>query len=86
MAHDPIVLRRASEALEQQRRNHTLQKTRLRAQAYQRQPRLEQLDRQLQGTMAQLVAAALRKGENPAQAVRNIRDQNLALQQEISFH
>ena len=82
MAHDPIVLRRASEALEQQRRNHTLQKTRLRAQAYQRQPRLEQLDRQLQGTMAQLVAAALRKGENPAQAVRNIRDQNLALQQE----
>ena len=82
MSYDPNVLRRASEALEQQRRTHQLNKARLRMDAYARQPRLEDLDRQLQGTMAQLVSAALRKGENAREAVTAIRDRNLAIQAE----
>jgi DNA replication protein DnaC len=82
MAYDPIVLRRATEELERRRSQQQTSRARLRADAYRRQPRLEQLDRQLQGTMAQLVSAALRKGEDPARAVREIRGQNLALQQE----
>ena len=82
MAYDPQVLRRATEILEQQRREHQLKKAHLRLQAYDRQPRLEQLDRQLQGTMAQLMAAALRRGENPVDAIHAIRDENLAIQQE----
>ena len=82
MSYDPNVLRRASEALEQQRRTHQLNKARLRMDAYARQPRLEELDRQLQGTMAQLVSAALRKGENAREAVTAIRDRNLAIQAE----
>ena len=39
MAYDPNVLRRATEALEEQRRVHQLNTARLRADAYRRQPR-----------------------------------------------
>ena len=38
MAYDPNVLRRATEALEEQRRVHQLNTARLRADAYPRQP------------------------------------------------
>ena len=82
MAYDPNVLRRATQALEQRRREHQLNKARLRTDAYARQPRLEELDRRLQGTMAQLVATALRRGEDPTRAVRGIKEENLALQRE----
>ena len=82
MAYDPNVLRRATEALEEQRRVHQLNTARLRADAYRRQPRLEQLDRQLQGTMAQLMAAALRRGESTRDAVQAIKQDNLSIQAE----
>ena len=82
MAYDPNVLRRATEQLEARRSAHNLTRTRLRADTYRRQPRLEQLDRQLQGTMAQLMAAALRKGESAKEAVQAIRADNLAIQKE----
>lgn len=82
MAYDPNVLRRAAEKLEEQRRAHELSRARLRSDTYRRQPRLEQLDRQLQGTMAQLMAAALRRGESTRDAVAAIRQDNLAIQKE----
>ena len=82
MAYDANVLRRATERLDRERRERQERTERLRALAYSRQPALEKLDRELQGTMAQLVAAALRQGEDPAQAVRQVRDHNLALQRE----
>lgn len=82
MSYDPNVLRRASERLEGARRTRADRTERLRAEAYAKQPRLAQLDKQLQGTMSQLVAAALRRGEDPAQAVRQIRARNLDLQRE----
>ena len=82
MAYDANVLRRATGRLERERRERQERTERLRTLAYARQPALEKLDRELQGTMAQLVAAALRQGEDPAQAVRQVRDRNLALQRE----
>ena len=82
MAYDVGVLRRATQQLEEQRRAHAQQRERLRAQIYDKQPRLAQIDRQLQGTMAQLMATALRQGESPAQAIAAIREQNLELQRE----
>ena len=82
MAYDPNVLRRATEQLETQRSAHNLNRARLRVDAYRRQPRLEQLDRQLQGTMAQLMAAALRSGESVKDAVQAIKADNLAIQKE----
>lgn len=82
MAYDPNVLRRAVDRLEGERRRRRVELDRLRDRAYGREPRLAQLDRQLQGTMAQLVAATLRQGGNPAQAVRTVKEKNLDLQQE----
>ena len=82
MSYDPNVLRRATQRLEEERRVRRDRTERLRAQAYAQQPRLLQLDRQLQGTMSRLVAAALRQGEDPAQAVRALREENLDLQRE----
>ena len=82
MSYDPNVLRRATDRLEEERRARADRLDRLRTQAYGRQPRLARLDRELQGTMSQLVAAALRKGEDPAAAIRSIREKNLDLQKE----
>ena len=82
MAYDANILRRATDRLDAERRQRQERTERLREQAYQRQPKLLQLDRKLQGTMAQLVAATLRQGGDPVQAVRAIKADNLELQQE----
>ena len=82
MAYDANVLHRAVERLEAQRRARTDRAERLRAEVYAKEPKLARLDREMQGTMSQLVAAALRKGEDPAQAVRSIRSHNLDLQRQ----
>ena len=82
MAYDPNVLRRAVDRLEGERRRRRVELDRLRDRVYGREPRLAQLDRQLQVTMAQLIAATLRQGGNPAQAVRTVKEKNLDLQQE----
>ena len=82
MSYDPNVLRRAVERLEGERRARSDRAERLRADAYTRQPRLARLDRELQATMSQLMAAALRQGESPAQAISHIKEHNLDLQKE----
>ena len=82
MAYDANVLHRATARLEENKRRREDQREQLRQQLYAREPRLAKLDRQLQGTMAQLVAASLRKGEDAGAAVRAIRDKNLDIQQE----
>ena len=70
MPYDANVLRRASQRLEDQSRQRRERTDRLRLEAYEREPRLEQLDRRLRGTMAGLVAAALRQGGDPVAAVQ----------------
>ena len=82
MSYDPNVLRRAVERLEGERRARSDRAERLRADAYTRQPRLARLDRELQATMSQLMVAALRQGESPAQAISHIKEHNLDLQKE----
>lgn len=84
MPYDANVLRRAARRLEEENRRRREQTERLRLEAYQRQPRLAQLDRRIQGTMAGLVAAALRQGGDPVQAVRSVREENQSLQRERS--
>ena len=82
MSYDANVLRRANQRLEDQNRRRRDQAERLRQDVYARQPKLEQLDRRIQGTMAGLVAAALRQGGDPVQAVRSVREENQSLQRE----
>ena len=55
---------------EEERRARSDRAARLRQEAYEKEPRLAQLDKKLQGTMSQLMAAALRRGESTAQAIQ----------------
>ena len=84
MGYDQNVLRRATARLEENHRLHGEQTQQRRRQAYARQPRLSQLDRALRGTMAELIGTALRRGEDTTATVQDIRERNLALQQERS--
>ena len=82
MSYESNILRRATERLEGERRERSDRIERLRYDAYDREPRLALLDRQLQATMAQLGAAALRRGESAAAAVQAVRERNLDIQRE----
>lgn len=82
MGYSEQVLRRARQRLEQAKTERDLENAAHRETAYARYPRLAEIDRELKHTMAQLMATALRHGEDPAEAVARIRDRNLALQQE----
>ena len=82
MPYDANVLRRATQRLEEESRRRRERTERLRLDAYARQPRLDELDRRIRGTMAGLVAAALRQGDDPVQAIRAVRQENQELQQE----
>lgn len=82
MPYSDEVLRRAQARLaaarsERERENDA------RIQAiYRRCPRLLEIDRQLRATVAQAMAAAFRKGEDPAAAIARLREENLSLQRE----
>lgn len=80
MAYDPNVLRRATERLERQRMRQEETVRQRRQAAYDQQPRLALLDRQLRGTMAQLIGAALGREENSS--LPSIREKNLDLQRQ----
>lgn len=82
MAYSEQVLRRARERLEQVKAERARENETHRKEAYARYPRLKEIDRELRHTMTQLMASAFRNGEDPTQAIAQIRDQNLALQQE----
>ncbi len=82
MPYDANVLRRAARRLEEESRLRRDRTEQARLEAYRRQPRLEQLDRRIQGTMAGLVAAALRQVGDAAAAVRAVREENQSLQRE----
>lgn len=82
MAYDPNIVRRASARLEENRRAREEQLEALRRRVYAQEPRLARLDRQMRGTMAELAAAALRRGDGAAEVIRAIRTKNLDIQQE----
>lgn len=82
MSYDPNVLQRASRRLEEQRRERARRTEQRRSQIYAQQPRLAQIDRELRATMTGVVTAALRRGEDPAPALAQLRAKNLDLQDE----
>lgn len=82
MAYSEEILRRARARLEQAKQERDRGNAEHKREAYERYPRLQEIDRELQLTMTQLMAAAFRQGEDPTQAVARIRDKNLALQRE----
>ena len=85
MAYSQSVLHAARKRLAEARAEREAENARNLAQAYERFPRLAEIDRLLSSTVAQAVAVSFRKGEDPADAVARLRDQNLALQRERAW-
>ncbi len=80
MAFDPNVLRRATARLETQRDQRARQQDSLRQRTYSREPRLATLDRQLRGTMAELIGVTLGRVEGTT--VEDVRLRNLDIQRQ----
>ena len=79
MGYEAAVLRRAAKRLEERRRQR---QERQRREIYAQLPRVAEIDRELKGTIYQIIAASLREGRDPAPSIKVIRDKNLDLQAE----
>lgn len=85
MAYSESVLARAAARLAEERQQHEAQ-TRSRIDAiYRAQPRLAEIDRQLRGTSAKIMAVCFRNGEDPQKSMQRLKEENLALQEERTW-
>lgn len=82
MAYSQMVLQRARARYEKAKTECQREYDAHLQQAYCEYPRLKEIDRELRLTMVQLMANALRNGEDPTAALNEIKEQNLALQRE----
>lgn len=82
MAYSEQVLERARARLEDARRERERENDIQRQIAYERYPRLPEIERKLRQTMTKLIADAFRHGQDPQEAVNKIKEENLALQRE----
>jgi len=80
VSYGEAVLRRATARLEERRAHRQAGQEELRRALYERVPELSQIDRDLQKSMPQVLAAAFRYGEDPTQAIAKLREKNKALQ------
>ncbi len=81
MSYDGKILRRAAEQYESDKAARSAQFAARREKLFCQIPELEEIDRQLRGTMSEIISSALRRGTDPLPAIRVIRDKNLSLQQ-----
>ena len=84
MAYDGKVMRAAWQRFEEDKQRRASQAESRRRRIYQEVPRLEEIEKQLRGTVGRIMAQALRRGEDPAPAIARLRAENLTLQQERS--
>lgn len=82
MPYSDQVLRRARARLAAARASREQENDQRIAAIYAAHPRLQEIDRQLRATVAQVMAAAFRQGEDPTETIAQMRRENLALQQE----
>ena len=82
MAYSPAVLQRAQQRLTLSREQNELDARARIDGIYAQYPRLREIDRQLRQTAAHIMAVAFRKGEDPQQAMQQLKEENLSLQRE----
>jgi DNA replication protein DnaC len=82
MAYDKTILSAVLRQLEVTRSEHQADADARRWQLYERIPRLRAIDRELQSTSARAIRIALDSGGDPEDAIGQLRDRNLALQEE----
>ena len=82
MTYDRKILRRSLEQYERDKERRAESFKAQQRKLYREIPRLEEIERELRGTVSQVVATALQRGMDPVPALQDIRDRNLALQRE----
>lgn len=82
MGYEASVLYRATRRLEEARRQREESLARRKAQIYAQLPRVREIDKELKGTVYQIIASSLREGRDPAPSIQVIKDHNLSLQAE----
>ena len=80
MAYDAAVLRRAVRRLEEEKAARQEKTEALRKTLYAQIPELSDIDRQLRGTVVDIITSCLKKGTDPGPALRVIKDKNMGLQ------
>lgn len=82
MGYSAQVIARARQKLAQQKADKESQSRQALERAYEAQPRLRQIDMQLRKTMAQAAQAAFAEGGDIRAVMEEVKQKNLALQQE----
>ena len=82
MAYDGKVMSAALQRFEEDKQRRASQAAARRLRIYREIPRLEEIERELRGTMSRILSEALRHGEDPAPALARIRAENALRQQE----
>ena len=82
MGYSAEVVRRARDRLAQAREDRASEDRQHLAEAYERVPRIREIDRELRMTMAQAAMAAFQAGTDGKQELEAVRGKNLALQRE----
>ena len=80
MAYDEQVLRRATARLKEQKTRRRDTQEELRRTLYAQIPELADIDRQLKGTILDIISSCLKKGTDPTPALKVIKDKNMDLQ------
>lgn len=82
MAYSETVLRRARARLEQAQMEREAEYEAHRAAAYEKYPRLQEIEHEMMLTVSQAVSTAFRKNEDPKDAILALRNRNMELQRE----
>lgn len=82
MAYSAEVLKRARDRLAQMRADRDSENAQRLQEAYQKLPRLKQIDTELRLTMATVAQTVFSQGADMAAAMEEVKEKNLALQQE----
>lgn len=82
MAYSSDVIRRARRQLESLRADHQSRQQARLQEIYEQLPRVRELDKRLESSMALAVQAAFRQGTDAQEALSQVRAENLALQQQ----
>lgn len=82
MSIDAKILSRAKRRLEEKKRAHALLRENRINEVYSKYPRIQQLDRELKGTVIDVIGLALKSAQDPSEKIAELRDLNLHLQSE----
>lgn len=82
MAYDGRLINQARARFEADKTRYEAAFRERRTRLYSLNPRLSEIDTALHATMTEVLALALRRGEDPMEALGRLREKNLALQEE----